>query len=444
MQRKHNMRPSDLRIVITAAIAALASAASTLGVPAQVPPPGGQAFAITIDPAMWGLWDFQYPVTYVFEVSGLSPETGVRRRGHPTEIWTPIPQKAASECFNGVECVRFDRARHRAFVSVGFGAGNSIELQFSHAASARFVGVAKYYDDRTAAYTLSLDNWGRMATANPGATWQGPDSDRSDKYQAALAVCRRFSLPVSIAINTHMAGSNAMWRTMQQELDRGDLSWEPAVHAQTHPGNARAYGLRGRDAEILGCRDEILHSLRHIPFGQHVFEHILTSGYQDDAILGTDASEFLFVRGYNGGDNPASTTYANWDDAHKFYGVGGLSAKAYDRVFARRDPKGRFFAADVEELDAAFDRVREAGGICYAMWHPDRYQNSVIHDPRPGRDGVQGSTLMRHLAHVANRQDVWYVANGWLYCYRYVAEYATVTSQPSHSLKSPLEVTKKL
>jgi hypothetical protein len=80
----------------------------------------------------------------------------------------------------------------------------------------------------------------------------------------------------------------------------------------------------------------------------------------------------------------------------------------------------------VAELDEAFDRVYGSGGIFYALWHPDRFRNSVLYDPSPGEDGVRGSTLMQHLAHVANRKDVWYVANGWLYSYRYVAENARV------------------
>jgi len=389
----------------------------------------GKEFIVSVDQAMWNKWGFQYPVTYVFDISGLSLGAKVSRRDNPSGGWKVLPKKAATNFFNGVECVRFDYSGGRAFVSVGFGGGNSTELSFANVTSARFVGVARYYDDRKAAYTLSLDNWGRKATANPGAAWHAADDDACDNYQAALRVCRGFKLPVSIAINTHMAGSNAMWNAMQQELDRRDFSWEPAVHAQTHPGNARAYGVRGCRAEVLGCRDEILQHLRHIPFGQHVFEHILTSGYKDDAVLDTDAAEFLFVRGYNGRDTPANTDYAAWDAAHKFYGVGGLNPKDYDRVFKRRTPMGRFFAADVAELNAAFDRVHDAGGVCYAMWHPDRYLNSAIHDPRPGRDGVQGSTLVQHLRHVANRKDVWYVANGWLYSYRYIAEHATITGK---------------
>lgn len=391
--------------------------------------PTGKAFRISVKQTLWSKWGFQYPVTYVFDITGLSLGAKVSRRDGPSAARKVLPKKAAADFFNGVECVRFDYSGGRAFVSAGFGASNSIELEFANVTSARFVGVARYYDDRKAAYTLSLDNWGRRATANPGAAWRAANDDQCDNYQAALRVCRGFKLPVSIAINTHMAGSNAMWNTMQQELNRRDFSWEPAVHAQTHPGNAKGYSVRGCKAEILGCRDEILQHLHHIPFGEHVFEHILTSGYKDNAILDTDAAEFLFVRGYNGRDNPASTVFATWDATRKFYGVGGLNVKDYDRVFARRTPKGRFFAADVAELNAEFDRVRAAGGVCYAMWHPDRYLNSVLHDPRSGKDGVQGSTLVQHLSHVANRKDVWYVANGWLYSYRYVAEHVFVASQ---------------
>ena len=45
-------------------------------------------------------------------------------------------------------------------------------------------------------------------------------------------------------------------------------------------------------------------------------------------------------------------------------------------------------------------------------------------------DYVQGSSPIQHLAHVAHRKDVWSVANGWLHCYRYVAEHAQVVRQP--------------
>jgi len=385
----------------------------------------GPRFAISIDREAWRKFGFQYPATYVFQVGEVPPDAKVRRRDG-SGPWTTLDAKIAADFFNGVECVRLDRQNRRAYVSVGFRTASTIELEFAGAGPVKFESVARYYDARKAAYTLSIDNWGCNPWAHPGAPWKGPTDDASDNYQAALHACRSFHLPVSIAINSRSAGGEAMWQAMQAELDLRDQSWEPAVHGRTHPNSAAAYRVHGYPQEILGCRDDILRHLHNIPYGQHVFEHILTYGYQDETIQRTGSGEFLFLRGFNWHDNPASTDYAAWNPKHRFYGIGGLSTKGYDAVLERREPKGRYYARDVVELDEALDRVVRSGGIFYALWHPDRFRNSVLYDPSPGEDGARGSTLMQHLTHVANRKDVWYVANGWLYSYRYVAENARV------------------
>jgi hypothetical protein len=386
----------------------------------------GPTFRITIDGDAWRKFEFRYPATYVFAIDEAPPKLEVRRRDGPGVNWTTLQAKTADDFFNGVECVRLEPKARRLYVSVGFQTGPAIDIEFPGLKRAEFLGIAKYYDGRTAACSLSLDNWGRQNGANPGASWKGPADDQSDNYQAALHVCRNLGLPVSIAINTGMCGGEALWQTMQEELDRRDQSWEPVVHARTHPCKAEAYAVNGYRNEILDCRDELLRRLHNIPYGQHIFEHILTCGYQDESILATDRQQFLFVRGYNSHDNPTSFDYAPWNARYGFYGVGGLSYKAYDAVFQRRKPYGRYYAADVQALNAAFDEVYRKSGIFYAMWHPDRYRNSAIHDPRPGIDGVQGSSLIQHLTHLAHRKDVWYVPNGWLYCYRYVTEHAHV------------------
>jgi hypothetical protein len=388
------------------------------------------AFRISIDTDMWRKFGWRYPATYVFHVPAGSPGLKVSRRDAPGDPWMPLQAKRSGESFHGVECVRYEPDTKRAYVSVGFKSTPTIHLEFCQAKQVEFVEIARYYDGRKAAYSLSIDNWGFRAGAHPGAPWNGADDDRSDNYQAALAVCRSYDLPVSIAINTRGAGGEPFWQTLQAELDRGDRSWEPAVHAETHPCSATAYAIRGYRSEILGCRDQLLGKLRGIPWGQYVFEHILTCGYHDASVLSTSAGQFVLVRGYNARDNPTSVDYAAWNAQHRFYGVGGLSYKAYDAVFQSRKPAGRYYRADVAALDAAFEQVYRAGRICFAMWHPDRYRNSVIHDARPPIEGVQGSSLIQHLAHVARRPDVWYVANGWLHCYRYVAEHAQVTRQP--------------
>ena len=384
-------------------------------------------FTVSIDQAMWAKWGFQYPATYVFQVSDVSPDAGVRRRDSATDAWTALAPRTADDFFSGVECVRFDRAANRAYVSVGFRTANTIGLEFTGVGTAKFESIARYYDGRKATYTLSNDNWGCNAWAHPGAPWKGPTDDASDNYQAALCVCRGLHLPLSIAINSRSAGGDACWRIMQQELDRGDMSWEPAVHGQSHPKDAATYLVRGYKAEILGCRADILQRLHNIPFGGRVVEHILTTGYLDDTIQANDDGEFLFVRAFNWNDNLTSTDYAPWNEKYHYYGPGGLSTKGYDKLLESRNPEGRFFAADVANLNGGFDAVYQAGGIFYALWHPDRFSNSVLYDRRPGIDGVQGSTLMQHLAHVANRKDVWYVANGWMYSYHYVAEHSKVT-----------------
>jgi hypothetical protein len=385
-------------------------------------------WTVTIDRAMWNKFGFQYPVTYMFRLADVPADLRVERRDADGAAWTPLTRKTPADFFGGVECVRLDREKHTVYVSAGFRTTNTIQLRLAGGGAAKFVGVAKYYDNRRATYTLSNDNWGCNPWAKPGAAWHGPTSDESDRYQASLSICRSFHLPVSMAINSRMAGGEAVWKNMQEELDRGDYSWEPAVHGQTHAKD-KEYLILGYQAEILGCRADILGHLHNIPYGQYVFEHILTFGYMDDDIFKIGAGEFLFVRGFNWLDNPMSNRFVPWNKRYRFYGVGGLNTKGYDALLERREPKARFYAADVAELNAGFDAVYRAGGIFYALWHPDRFLNSVIYDPSPGVDGVRGSTLVQHLAHVANRKDVWYVANGWLYSYRYVAENAVVSGQ---------------
>ena len=387
-------------------------------------------FAATVDPAVQAKFGLQYPATYVFRVGGVTTPWSVRWRKQADSSWKVLAQNTTADFFNGAECVRLDAAAGRAYVSLGFHGTPRLEIEFTGVGNAAFDSMARYYDGRQAAYTLSNDNWGCNAWGHPGAPWRGSTDDASDCYQAAVHVCRSFHLPLSVAINSRSAGGDAVWKNMQDELDRGDASWEPAVHGWTHPKDREAYLVHGYKEESLGCREDILKHLRGIPYGQYVYEHILTHGYVDDTILATDDGEFLFVRGFNWLDNPTSSGFVPWHGKHRFYGVGGLNTMGYDRILETREPKGRFSAADVKDLNDGFDRVRQAGGIFYALWHPDRFQNSVLYDPRPGIDGVQGSTLMQHLAHVANRRDVWYVANGWLYSYRYVAEHARVAALP--------------
>ncbi len=384
-------------------------------------------FKISIDRSMWETWGFEYPTTYVFTMEPMGRSVRVFWRDSPTQNWRPLAERTSHDFYNGGECFRIDHAKQKVYVSIGFHKTNTLFLEFRGVGNVTFDEVAKYYDARKSVYTLSNDNWGKKASAHPGAPWQGMNNDASDKYQAVVHVCRHFHLPVTIAINSRAEGKPSQWDRMQEELGEGRVDWEPAVHTLTHPCSHKAYLVRGFKAEILDCRDDILAHLRHIPYGQHVFTFILPCAYKDPEIEKTAAGQFLFLRDWNRHDNLDSIDYASWNKAYRYYGIGGLQTVSYDAVLQKRHPAGRYFAVDVARLNKAFDRVYQAGGIFYAMWHADRYQNSVIYDLRPGVDGKVGSTLMQHLTHVANRKNVWYVANGWLYSYRYVAQHVVVT-----------------
>ena len=122
-------------------------------------------FQISIGQSDVSNWGFEYPVTYVFRVSALSSESEVFCRVGDADKWAPLPRKNPGDCFNGVPCVRLDPTQGKAYVSVGFRNADRIQLRFANAGSAAFEETAKYYDARKAAYTLSLDNWGRRDSA---------------------------------------------------------------------------------------------------------------------------------------------------------------------------------------------------------------------------------------------------------------------------------------
>ena len=392
-------------------------------------------FKISINETLQTQWGFKYPATYVFSIPDGSSNIDVFRRDSTSESWTKLPEKTSNDFFNGIECARFDYINDKVYVSVGFNTTSNIYLRFANVSSVTFNSIAKYYDNRKATYTLSNDNWGKVSSAHPGATWQGMTNDASDSYQASIHACRLFNIPESIAINTAMAGGASMWQRMQEELNYGDYSWEPAIHTRTHPGSSSGYLANGYEWEIIGCKNDILGNLTNIPYGNYIFEFILPNGYEDNTLQSTSAGKFLFLRDWTGSSNPSSVNYAPWNTAYQYYGIGGLETKSYDSVLQSLSPAGTYSQSAVNELNNAFYNVYSVDGIFYAMFHSDRYDNSVIYNNSPN-----SSTLMEHFRYVANRKDVWYVANGWLYSYHMVAERASVTQESSSTEYYPMNI----
>ena len=76
------------------------------------------------------LYGCAYPMTYVLEIPAGSSGLEVSRRYRSSDAWTILPEKLATDLFNGIEAVRFDYPAARAYVSAAFaGDADSLFLQ---------------------------------------------------------------------------------------------------------------------------------------------------------------------------------------------------------------------------------------------------------------------------------------------------------------------------
>jgi hypothetical protein len=305
-------------------------------------PVNSTQFKVTIDENLYNKWGFKYPVTYVFNLPGGSTGIEVYIRDSASEPWVPVMEKTSSDFFDGIEAVRYDYANNKAFVSVGFETVNTIYIKFNNVAGVTFDSIAKYYDDRTAVYVMTTDDWGIDISAWYGKTTGvacagNMTNPVCDKYQASIIAARYFNIPMSVAITTQQPWDDplqnaAKWDRMQEELDFADNSWEPAAHSRTHPcdenGSYYAY-TGGYDWQIIGAAQDILANLYNIPFGQYVFTFVLPCGYLDSTIASTAADKFIFLR--NGGDGVIND-YAPFNPAYNFY-HGDLNVIGFDGLF---------------------------------------------------------------------------------------------------------------
>ena len=394
-------------------------------------PVNSTQFKITIDESLYTRWGFKYPATYVFTLPGGATGIEVSRRDNVIDPWAPIIEKTSSDFFNGIEAVRYDYANNKAYVSLGFETTNIFYIQFNVAGVA-FDSISKYYDNRRAGYAMTTDDWGNNLAWYGNTTGVPCDGNMTkkgcDHYQAAVIAARYFNIPLTVAINTELPwddpiGNAAKWDLMQEELDVQDNSWEPAIHTRTHPCDESSYAFPGYDWQITGAALDILNNLNNIPFGQYVFTFVLPCGYLDSAIENTAADGFIFVR--NGGYGTI-IDYAPFDPVHHYYFSDDLAVYGFDGTMTSRTPWGRYYADWVAEFNGAFDEVYNNGGIFYGLFHAANYGNKVLYSLDPPVDGVSGSTLMQHWNYVANRNDVWYAAIGWIYSYKMVADRVTV------------------
>jgi len=346
-------------------------------------------FVIVIPSSIHSDYGCSYPLTYQLDIPQSSSGLKAERKTSSSESWKEIPERTASDYFNGIEAVRFDYPASRAYVSVAFSSdSDSLILRISESSGntiiPRYAGIAKYYDNRCAAVTVTSDDW---------SDW----GDLDHRFSALINLFRTYNLYLTVGVISEIAfTTRPTWGALQQQIDLGFV--EVAAHGRTHSHTPYADPA----SEINGCYDDIVNALT-LPAlfrkntKQYVYTWIAPYGDYDHVTDSTlQSRKYLVPRLYRTGD----TAFSAWDERTGHFrtcnprleiGKPSWGGGDTDRVF----------------LNATFDSIKQHGGVYHFMWHPQVLFGDL-----------HKSYLSTHLSYISNRKDILYANIGHLYLYR--------------------------
>jgi hypothetical protein len=327
-----------------------------------------------------------YPVTYIFNIPSDAPNLKAYKRSADSENWTQLAEVNSNDFFNGIECVRFDYASNKAYVSVAF-SQDSDEIhikiidQNDSTIPISFSGVAKYYDNRRAVVVASGDDW----EGNPV------------NHAAYMAACDAFQsrkvwLTAGIITQSYQGGPPPNWTDIQAQLNDGYI--EVASHSRTHPH----LPYSDYDSEIEGSKNDIISNL-NLPSlyrksdKQYVWAWIEPYG-EVDANVRQKLGQYKYLIDRTTGNN--ENDFANWDNENNLFQSYGTTTSAD-------------WYSNPSELNELFDSVYAAGKIYHFYFHPKWY------------DWSSTNIITEHLDYIKDKTDVWYVGLGALYQYHFIS-----------------------
>jgi hypothetical protein len=346
-------------------------------------------FVIVIPSNFHSDYGCSYPLTYQLDIPQRSSGLRAEKKALSSESWREIPEKTGNDFFNGIEAVRFDYPRNRAYVSIAFSSdSDSLILRISENSGKtivpRYAGIAKYYDNRSAAVTVTSDDW---------SDW----GDLDHRFSTLINLFRSYNLYLTVGVISDFTfTTRPTWSTLQQQIDLGFV--EVAAHSRTH--THLPYADPG--SEINGCYDDIVNTLT-LPAmfrkntKQYVYTWIAPYGDYDhltDSMLLT--RKYLIPRLYLTGD----TAFSAWDNKVDHF-------KTCNPTLEIGKPSWGGGDTDRVYLNAKFDSIKQHGGIYHFMWHPQVLFGDL-----------HKSYLSTHLSYISNRKDVLYANIGHLYLYR--------------------------
>jgi hypothetical protein len=212
-------------------------------------------YKISVDGQQHDDYGLGYPVTYVFEIPAAYSD-GLKAfiRYSTEDSWSQLATKTSSEFFNGIDCVRFDYALDRAYVSVAF-SGDSDDIyiwltdQNDDIIQSFYLGIAEHYDDRKAAVVVTADDWDGYEERHT-SFMAACDALQSKNIWITTGIVPDgmydYSPPTPIPIE---------WAYVQNQVDEGYV--EVASHGSTHDMPPYA----DYDYEIGGCKANIVGNL---------------------------------------------------------------------------------------------------------------------------------------------------------------------------------------
>ena len=348
----------------------------------------GHDLLIHVNPALHQRYGLGYPVTYVVQFP--SDRTGLHAyvRYDTTSAWTALQTKLPTDYFNGIDAVRFDYTTSTAYVSATLSeSSDDLNIHITDGTgepvSLSYQGVAHYYDNRTAAVLVGIDDW----------------KDYTDTQFLRLnAILRSYNLAFTAAVLTGDC-TDSTYAHIQAELNAG--MFEAASHTRNHP----RWPYDNLEDEIDGSRTDLLNNLIFprqfrkgdteyiysfvVPFGETSaeIETVVThSGYLNSRVVGHQSGLYA--------DWNSNTGRFLWDGTTKEMGP----------------PWG---STDAAELNAAFDSRMAQHRIYHLLIHPYALEAAGDWDQ---------PYIPEHLAHISNRTDVWYTTFGHLYVYRLLGD----------------------
>jgi PKD repeat protein len=347
--------------------------------------PVGDEYLVRLDPTAHLKFGLYYPLTYKFKLPLGSHDFSAQYR-YWEGTWRNLPEKGSAEIFNGVDAVRFDYVNGFAYVSAKFNPSyDRLYLRIVDAAgqpvAVDFDSIPKFYDDRRAAVTITLDDWSQTLDSY---------------YRGAIDYLLAYNLYFTAAVVV----SEAPWASLQEMLDKAGDHLELASHSNHHACTQADYLTYGYQSEVAGSKDSLGSNLTY-PYRPYVPVYVPPCGYVDATLQSSITSAgYLVGRGVSNWF-PDGSQFVKWNSQQGRYGI---AAVAYD------DDANIDDINLLKQANAAFDEVMAKGMIYSLMDHP---WVGFWHD---------NSYLLQHLDYVKGRSDVWYVPFGQLYQYHYLQE----------------------